>query len=132
MMAMLKGENQTEDRPDQDFSQDDNNDKKKKKAAKTASRQRYSTTKVNARNFLTNIAYRRYTKSDFESNNFVIDVYSFLLQNLNPLMIDRKFDNDKDRQCIKMLWQKCMSRQFCRYIFPYNNFLALTQMEITY
>ena len=25
-----------------------------------------------------------------------------------------------------------MSRQFCRYVFLYDNFLALTQMEITY
>ena len=131
MIATLKEENETEDWTNQDFSQDDK-DFKKKKAAKAASRQRYSTTKVKVRNFLTNIAYRRYKKPDFENSNFVIDVYSFLLQNLNPLMIDRKFDNDNDRQCIKTLWQKFMSRQFCRYIFLYDNFLALTQMEITY
>ena len=47
-------------------------------------------------------------------------------------MIDRKFDNENDRQCIKMLWQKCLPQQFTRYIFLYDNFLALTQMEITY
>ena len=99
MIATLKEENETENWTNQDFSQDDK-DFKKKKAAKAASRQRYSTTKVKARNFLTNIAYRRYKKPDFENSNFVIDVYSFLLQNLNPLMIDRKFDNDNDRQCI--------------------------------
>ena len=69
-------------------------------------------------------------KSDFTNGNFVIDIYSFLLQNLNPLMIDRKFDNENDRQCIKMLWQKCLLQQFTGYIFLYDNFLALTQMEI--
>ena len=47
-------------------------------------------------------------------------------------MIDRKFDNENDRQCVKMLWQKCLPQQFTQYIFLYDNFLALTQMEITY
>ena len=62
----------------------------------------------------------------------MIYVYSFLLQNLNSLIIDRKFDNENDRQCVKMLQQKCIPQQFTRYIFLYDNFLALTQMEITY
>ena len=31
-----------------------------------------------------------------------------------------------------MLWQKCVPTQFCRYIYLKDNFLALTQMEITY
>ena len=47
-------------------------------------------------------------------------------------MIYRKLDNENDKQCVKMLWQRCMPQQFTRYIFLYDNFLALTQMEITY
>ena len=47
-------------------------------------------------------------------------------------MIDRKCDKENDRQSIKMMWQKCILQQFTRYIFFYDNFLALTQMEITY
>ena len=114
-----------------DFSQDDNDvTKKKKAAARALARKTYNTTKVKTRNFLTNIDYRRYKKSDFNNGNFVIDVYSFLLQ--NPLRVDRKFDNENDRQCVKMLWQKCLLQQFTQYIFLYDNFLALTQMEITY
>ena len=31
-----------------------------------------------------------------------------------------------------MLRQKCIPQQFTRYIFLYDNFLALTEMEITY
>ena len=113
------------------FSQDDNDVTKKKKAgARALARKTYNTTKVKTRNFLTNIDYRRYKKSDFNNGNFVIDVYSFLLQ--NPLMVDRKFDNESDRQCVKMLWQKCLLQQFTQYVFLYDNFLALTQMEITY
>ena len=118
MFRVAKGEEQTGNWLNQDFSQEDNDVKKKKKAAARAlARKRYSTTKVRARNFLTNIAYRIYKKSDSNYGNFVIDVYSFQLQNLNPLMIDRKFDNENDRQCVKMMWQKCLPQQFTRYIF---------------
>ena len=109
MFRVAKEEKQTGNWLNQDFSQEGNDVKKKKKAAATAlARKRCSTTKVRARNFLTNIGYRRYKKSDSNYGNFVIDVYSFLLQNLHPLMIDRKFDNENDRQCVKMMWQKCL------------------------
>ena len=93
MFRLRKEEKQTENWLMQDLSQDDNDVTKNGKAAVTALvRKRYSTTKTKARNFLTNIVYRRFKKSDFNNGNFVIDVYSFLLQNLNPfLMTDRKF-----------------------------------------
>ena len=45
---------------------------------------------------LTNTSYRHYKPKDFKNEPFVIDIYSFLLQNLNPLMTDRKFDNEND------------------------------------
>ena len=133
-VQVSKEEKETVDRINQDFSQGDNYIKIKKKAAVRAlSRKRYSTSKIKSRNFLTNIAYRRCKTSDFNNGSFFIDVYSFLLQNLYPLMIDRKFDSENHRQCVKMLWQKCLLQQYIfRYIFLYDNFLALTQMEITY
>ena len=31
-----------------------------------------------------------------------------------------------------MLWQKCLPQQFTQYIFLYDKFLALTQLEMTY
>ena len=128
MFRLTKEEKQTENWLNQDFSQDDNNVKKKKKvAARALATKRYSATKTKARNFLTIIANRRYKISDINSGNFVTDVYSFMLQNLNPLMIDRKFDNENDRQCIKMLWQRCLLQQYTRYTFLYGNVLALTQ-----
>ena len=40
-------------------------------------------------------------------------------------MIDRKFDNENDRQCVKMLLQKSLPQQFTQYIFLCDNFLAL-------
>ena len=127
MFRLRKEEKQTENWLMQDLSQDDNDVTKNGKAAVTALvRKRYSTIKTKARNFLTNIVYRRFKKSDFNNGNFVIDVYSFLLKNLNPLMIDRKFDNENDRRCVKRLWQKCLAQQFFRNIFLYDNFFWLS------
>ena len=40
---------------------------------------------------------------DFQNRTFVIE-NSFLLQNLIPLMTDRKFDNESDRRYVKILW----------------------------
>ena len=66
MFRLAKEEKQTKNWLNQDFSQDDNDVKKKKAAARALARKKYSTTKIKARNFLTNIAYRRYKKSDFK------------------------------------------------------------------
>ena len=79
----------------QDVFQEDN-DTNNKNAARKKSKP-YSNTKVKAWNFLTNIAYRRYKDSDFQKDNFVVDSFSFLIQNLNPTMLDQKFESDIER-----------------------------------
>ena len=90
----------------QDFFQDDN-DTNNKKAARKKSKQ-YSNTKVKARNFLSKIAYRRYKDSDFQKDEFVVDEFSFLIQNLNPTMLDRKFDSGVERDYVKILGENCI------------------------
>ena len=62
----------------QDYFQDDS-DTNNKTAAQKKSKP-YSNTKVKARHFLTNIACKRYKDSDFQKDNFVVDVFSFLVQ----------------------------------------------------
>ena len=47
-------------------------------------------------------------------------------------MIDKKIDNENDRLRVKKLWQKRLPQQLTWYIFLYDNFLALTQVKITY
>ena len=81
----------------QDFFQDNNDDNNNNnnnnnhnnnnKTARKKSKP-HSNTKVKARNFLTNIAHRRYKSSDFRKNSFVVDVFSFLIQKLNRTMLD--------------------------------------------
>ena len=63
-------------------------------------------TKVKERSFLTNISYRHYKPKDFKNEALIINICSFLLLNLNPAMIDRKFENENDQNCVKILWNK--------------------------
>ena len=44
----------------------------------------YSSTKIKARYFLTNVSYNRITTADYKNNNFVIDCFTFLILYLNP------------------------------------------------
>ena len=80
---------------DLDFFQDDNDVQKK---AKTTTK--YSNTKVKTRNLLTNFFYRRCKPEDVEKTNFVIDVFSFFIQNLNPTGPDRKLETPLERYYI--------------------------------
>ena len=80
---------------DLDFFQDDNDVQKK---AKTKTK--YSNTKLKTRNLLTNFSYRRYKMEDVEKTNFVIDVFSFFIQNLNPTGPDRKLETPLERYYI--------------------------------
>ena len=43
--------------------------------------------KVKTRTLLTNISYVRYKSEEAGKTNFVIDVFSFLTQNLNPKVL---------------------------------------------
>ena len=73
------------------FFQDDNGIPKKKKKC--------SNTKVKSRNIFRNVSYRRYKPEDVEKVNFVVDVFSILIQNLNPTGLDRKLETTLVRLC---------------------------------
>ena len=66
-------------------------------------RKDYSNTKVKTRNLLTNVSYRRFKQSDFNKNSFIIDILSFLVQNFNPINLERKLDIEKERDMVKFL-----------------------------
>ena len=69
----------------QNFCLDDKDiQKKKNKRNKKARRSPYSCTKMKARNFLTNISYRRISDKDFKNANFVIDMLSYILLYIKP------------------------------------------------
>ena len=101
MEKVLKTFNTLESQPDPDFFQDDNEVQRRKG-------QKYSSTKVKARNLLTNASYRRFKNEDFDKLSFVVDIMTFLVQNLIPLGLDRKLETDTERNRVKMIWDKCL------------------------
>ena len=68
----------------QDFSQHtDDKIVNRHKIRYTATRIKYSPTRIKSRNILSNISYRGISKNDFYNENFILDVYLLLAKNLN-------------------------------------------------
>ena len=119
-------ENIAEDQ--QNSSQDDNVVPKKKMKR----RKDYSNTKVKTRNLLTNFSYRRFKQSDFNKDSFIIDILSFLVQNINPISLERKLDLEKEQGMIKFLWDECIPHDFVRYIYQQVNYNVIRKPNVTY
>ena len=67
---------------------------------------------------------------DVEETNFVIDVFSFLTQNLNPTGLDRILETSLERDYVKMIWDTCVPHKFSKFIFLKDNFIELSQPHI--
>ena len=112
-----------ESQPDPDFVQYYNDVRAKKI--------KYSSTKVKTRNLLANASYRWYNLKD-EKRSFYINLFSYILLNLNPIGLDRKLDSDFERNQLKMIWDVCVPRSFTKYIFKEDNFTLLSKQSLTY
>ena len=95
-------------------------------------RKDYSNTKVKTRNLLTNVSYRRFRQSDFKKDNFIIDILSFLVQNFNPINLERKLDVERDREMVKLLWDECITHDFVRYMYKIGNYVVISKPNLTY
>ena len=75
----------------QDFSQQ-TEDKivNRHKIRYTATRIKYSPTRIKSIIFLSSIYYTGISKNDFYNENFILDVYVLLVKNLNPFSLSRK------------------------------------------
>ena len=120
-------ENIVDDQQDQ-ISKNDNVIPKKK----VKRRKNYSTIKVKTRNLLTNVSCRRFKQSDFHKNSLLIDILSFLVQNFNPINLERKLDVDKERGMIKFLWDNCIPHDFVRYMYKQENYAVISKPNLTY
>ena len=67
-------------------------------------RKDYSNTKVKTRNLLANVSYRRFKQSDLKKSSLIIDILSFLVQNFNPINLERKLDSETEEEMVKFLW----------------------------
>ena len=117
-----------ESQQDQNFSQDDNVVPKNKMKR----RKYYSNTKLKTRNFLANVSYRRFKQSDLNKSGFIIDILSFLLQNFNPINLDRKLDTEKERHTVNFLWDECIPHEFVSCIYKQHNFTQLSRPNLTF
>ena len=101
-----------EDQQSQNFSQDNNAVPKKE----TKQKSDYSSTKVKARNLLTNVSYSRFKQSGFYKDSFVIDILSFMVQNFNPVNLNIKLEIEKERDMVKFMWDVCVPNEFVSFM----------------
>ena len=92
----------------------------------------YSSTKIKARNFLTNVSYNRITTADYRNNNFVIDCFTFLILYLNPFYLERKFETDVEREFVNTLWMFLMPGNLYSFITLNENMKTLNKIKIKY
>ena len=92
----------------------------------------YSSTKVKARNFLTNVSYNRVTTADYKNKNFVIDCFTFLLLYLNLFYLERKFETEIEREFVNTLWTFLIPRNLYNYICQGENMKTLNKIKIKY
>ena len=59
-------------------------------------------------------------------------ILSFLVQNVNPINLDRKFDNENERLYVRMLWDKCLPHAITRFIYLSENYNILVDPKLTY
>ena len=92
----------------------------------------YSSTKIKARNFLTNVSYNRITMADYRNVNFVIDCFTFMVLYLNPFYLERKFETNVEREFINTLWTFLMPDSLYRHITENQNMKTLNKIKIKY
>ena len=104
---------------------------KRKKVRYTATRIKYSPTRVKSRNFLSNISYNSINKADFYNENFILDVFIFLVKNLNPFSLQRKISDKFKHEMIYMLWRERVPSAFYRFICQEENFKYLNVRDVS-
>ena len=89
----------------------------------TATRIKYSPTRIRSINFFSNISYTGINKNDFYNENFTLDVYVLLVKNLNPFSLSRKISDKLKQEMVYMLWRECIPSDFYEYICKEKNFV---------
>ena len=87
---------------------------------------------MKARNLLMNVAYRRFKASVFNNYSFIIDILSFVLQNFNPINLNRKVDTDDEQLMISFLWECCLPADFAYVIYTSPNYQTIADPRLTY
>ena len=86
--------------------------RKEMKKSRNHNSKNYSPTKVKVQNFLTNISYNRLKNVGFNNASFITDCYTYILLNLKPFFLERKFDDNIDRDYVLTLWNYLFHANF--------------------
>ena len=124
--------NQNGTQQGQDFFPDDKGVPKKKVRRQQRAKTHYSSTKMKARNFLTNISYRRISDKDFTNANFIIDMLSYILLYVRPFFLQLSYSDKEQRDMVKMLWEKCLPTKFYEHVKKPDNFFILNSGKLTF
>ena len=54
-----------------------------------------------------------------------------LLQNFNPINLERKLDVEKERDMVKYLWDDCIPHDFVRYMYKQENYGVISKPNLT-
>ena len=90
-------------------------------------KKKYSSTKVKARNFLTNISYNGLKQNDYENRSFVIDIFAYLILYFNPYNVNGKFETELERAYINILWSMLMPQNFYIFVSKKENIQLLNK-----
>ena len=90
-------------------------------------KKKYSSTKVKARNFLTNISYNGIKNNDYENKTFVIDIFAYLILYFNPYSIGGKFETEIERSYINILWSQLLPESFYTFVSKKDNIQILNK-----
>ena len=90
-------------------------------------KKKYSSTKVKARNFLTNISYNGLKQKDYENRSFVIDIFAYLILYFNPYNVNGKFETELERAYINILWSILMPQNFYIFVSKKENIQLLNK-----
>ena len=114
----------------QDLSQPSDKIINRHKIRYTATRIKYSPTRIKSINFLSNISYSSINKNDFYNENFILDIYVLLVKNLNPFSLQRKISDKLKQEMVYMLWRECIHHEFYRHISKEKNFVYLNRRDV--
>ena len=115
--------------PDQNFCQDDNGiPKEKRRKSKTP----YSPTKIKARKYLSNVAYRRVSDKDFVNAGFIIDMLTYIVMDLKPFFLSTTYPEQENRGMIKILWENCLPKRFYDHVKTAENFTLLNSEKVSF
>ena len=95
-------------------------------------KKKYSSTKVKARNFLTNISYNGIKSKDYENRTFVIDIFAYLILYFNPYCITGKFETETERGYINILWSQLLPQSFYLFVSKKNNIQILNKKNVKF